>query len=110
MRAVNAMAGGGTLAMVERSGPTTQAGIPCQNSVAAPFLGYLLRWDVLNPAERVIETRLEVPADVDDIVVRHADGHRDWIQVKLDLEPRGNAREELGAGAYIPAVCAPLLC
>lgn len=77
---------------------------------AAPCLGYLLRWDVLNPAERVVETRLEAPADVDDIVVRHADGHRDWIQVKLDLEPRSNAREELGTGAYIPAVCAPLLC
>src|SRR3546814_1327062 len=34
-------------------------------------------------------------SDLDDIVVCHADGHRDWIQVKLDLEPRGNAWEKL---------------
>src|SRR3546814_38913 len=84
----------GTLAMVERGGPTTQAGIHYQNSVAALCLGDLLRWDVVNPAERVVEVRLEAPADVDDIVVCHADGHRDWIQVKLDLEPRGNAWEK----------------
>jgi len=54
-----------------------------------------LRWDVVNPAERVVEVRLEAPADVDDIVVRHAGGHRDWIQVTLDLEPRGKAWEKL---------------
>lgn len=36
MRAVNAMAGGGTLAMVERGGPTTQAGIPYKNSGRRP--------------------------------------------------------------------------
>lgn len=81
--------------MVERGGPTTQAGIHYQNSVAALYLGDLLRWDVVNPAERVVEVRLEAPTDVDDIVVRFADGHRDWIQVKLDLEPRGNAWEKL---------------
>src|SRR3546814_15223097 len=48
----------GTLAMVERGGPTTQAGIHYQNSVAALCLGDLLRWDVVNPAERVVEVRL----------------------------------------------------
>lgn len=81
--------------MVERGGPTTQAGIHYQNSVAALCLGDLLLWDVVNPAERVVEVGLEAPADVDDIVVRHADGHRNWIQVKLDLEPRCNAWEKL---------------
>lgn len=81
--------------MAERGGPTTQAGIYYQNSVAALCLGDLLRWDVVNPSERVVEVRLEAPADVDDIVVRHADGHRDWLQVKLDLEPRGKAWETL---------------
>ncbi|WP_207093715.1 hypothetical protein [Novosphingobium sp. PY1] len=38
--------------------------------------------------------RLEAPTDVDDIVVRQANGHRDWIQVKLDLDPRGNSWEK----------------
>ena len=38
--------------------------------------------------------RLETPADVDDIVVRQANGHRDWIQVKLGLEPHGNSWEK----------------
>lgn len=27
--------------------------------------------------------------------MRHADGHRNWIQVKLDLEPHGKAWEKL---------------
>jgi hypothetical protein len=81
--------------MAERGCPTTQAGVHYQNSVAALCLGDLLRWDVVNPAERVVEVRLQAPADVDDIVVRHADGHRDWIQVTLDLEPRGKAWEKL---------------
>lgn len=40
------------LAMVERGGPTTQAGFYYQNSVAALCLGDLLPWDVVDPAER----------------------------------------------------------
>src|SRR4051812_44736077 len=81
--------------MEERGGPTTQAGIRYQNSVAALYLGDLLRWDIPNPAERVREVRLEAPAHVDDIVATFADGHRDWIQVKLNLDPRGKAWEKL---------------
>lgn len=67
--------------MVERGGPASQVGIYYQNSVAALFLGDPLRWDVVNPAERVVEVRLDAPGD-DDIVARFADGHRDWVQVK----------------------------
>jgi hypothetical protein len=81
--------------MEERGGPTTQAGIRYQNSVAALYMGDLLRWDIASAAERVLEVRVEAPAHVDDIVVRYSDGHREWIQVKLNLETRGNAWEKL---------------
>ncbi|MET1111218.1 MAG: NACHT domain-containing protein, partial [Allosphingosinicella sp.] len=81
--------------MEERGGPATQAGIRYQNSVAALYLGDLLRWDIASAAERVIEVRVEAPAHVDDVVVRYSDGHREWIQVKLNLEPRGKAWEKL---------------
>jgi GrpB-like predicted nucleotidyltransferase (UPF0157 family) len=74
--------------MEERGGPATQAGIRYQNSVAALYLGDLLRWDCPNPAERVLEVRVEAPAHVDDVVLRYADGHREWIQVKLNLGRR----------------------
>jgi hypothetical protein len=47
--------------MEERGGPTTQAGIRYQNSVAALYLGDLLRWDLPHPAERAREIRLEAP-------------------------------------------------
>jgi NACHT domain len=83
--------------MTERGGPTTQAGIYYQNSIAALALGDLLRWDVANPAERAIEVRVEAPAHVDDIVLRYSDGHREWIQAKLSIESRGKAWDKLWA-------------
>ncbi|MES3055048.1 hypothetical protein O6V14_05340 [Sphingomonas faeni] len=83
--------------MAEHGGPTTQAGIRYQNSVAALYLGDLLRWDCPNPVERVLEVRVEAPTHVDDIVAHYADGHHDWIQVKLSLDGHGKAWEKLWA-------------
>jgi hypothetical protein len=71
----------------ERGGPTTQEGIYYQNTVAARYLVDLLDLSPLPPRERVIEVRVEAPSDVDDIVVRYADGHRDWVQVKTRIKP-----------------------
>lgn len=81
--------------MTESGGPTTQAGIRYQDQVAALYLGRML-----DPRERPrhdqpIEVRLEAPAEVDDFVVRFADGRRKFFQVKLSLEARGSAWQEL---------------
>ncbi|WP_380806014.1 hypothetical protein [Sphingobium tyrosinilyticum] len=87
--------------MEERGGPTTQAGVRYQNSVAALFLGDLLRWAIPSPVERVREVRLEAPAHVDDIVATFADRHRDWIQVKLNRTAR------TGLGQALARLCRP---
>lgn len=71
--------------MTERGGPTTQAGIYYQNSISALFLGEMLQWKRPQDPDPIVEVRLEAPADVDDIVLRHRDGHRMWIQAKLEL-------------------------
>ncbi|MGJ7609233.1 NACHT domain-containing protein [Variovorax sp. LT1R20] len=75
--------------MTELGGPTTQAGIFYQNTVAARALVDLLDLSPTPPRERVVEVRLEAPTEVDDLVVRHADGHRAFIQVKLRLRRSG---------------------
>jgi hypothetical protein len=46
-------------------------------------------------SEHVVEVRVEAPADVDDIVVKYADGHRDWIQVKENLRRRGEPWKQM---------------
>jgi len=71
--------------MVERGGPTNQAGIEYQNHLAALYLGDLLRLDD-EGRDRVVEVRVEAPAHVDDIVVRYADHRRRWVQAKLSLK------------------------
>jgi hypothetical protein len=81
--------------MTERGGPTTQAGIRYQNSIAALYLGELLQLHAPSAREQVSEVRVEAPADVDDIVVRFADQHRDWVQVKLRLTATGIAWRKL---------------
>lgn len=81
--------------MAEPGGPTTQDGIFYQNTVAARFLADLLDLGRLPPRERVIEVRVEAPADVDDIVARYADGHRDWIQAKTRVHPSGDTWNSL---------------
>jgi len=77
--------------VAEAGGPSTQEGIFYQNSVAARCLADLLDLDNLLPRERVLEVRVEAPAHVDDIVVRYADGHRDWLQAKVSLRSAGDA-------------------
>lgn len=75
--------------MTELGGPTTQAGIFYQNTVAARALVDLLDLSPIPPRERVVEVRLEAPTDVDDLVLRYADGHRAFAQVKLRLRRSG---------------------
>jgi hypothetical protein len=77
--------------MAELGGSTTQDGIYYQNTVAARFLADLLDLRRQPPRERVVEVRLEAPADVDDIVVRYADGHREWIQAKTRVHVSSKA-------------------
>ena len=72
-------------------GATTQDGIFYQNTVAARHLADLLELGPLSPRERVVEVRVEAPSDVDDVVVRFADGHRDWLQAKLRIQTSGDA-------------------
>ena len=71
--------------MAEQGGPSVQSGILYQNSIAALLLGRLCDMHRRPARERVVEVRVEAPSDVDDIVVRYADGHRDWIQAKENL-------------------------
>ena len=71
--------------MSEAGGPATQAGIFYQNSVAAMALAELLDLDLQIPRERATEVRLEAPEDVDDIVIRFADEHRCFQNVKLRI-------------------------
>ena len=72
--------------MPEAGGTATQAGIFYQNSVAAIALADLLDLDQRIARERVIEVRLEAPEDVDDIVIRFADEHRNFQSVKLSIQ------------------------
>lgn len=81
--------------MTERGGPTTQAGIRYQNSIAALYLGDLLQLHASSAHEQVSEVRIEAPSDVDDVVVRFADHHRDWVQVKLELRATGEPWQKL---------------
>ena len=73
--------------MTEAGGPNTQAGIHYQNSVAALALADLLELVPLPPRDRVVEVRVEAPDDVDDIVIRYADGHRQFQNVKTSVTP-----------------------
>ena len=82
--------------MAESGGATTQDGIFYQNTVAARHLADLLELGPLPPRERVVEVRVEAPSDVDDVVVRFADGHRDWIQAKLRIQTSGDAWHAYG--------------
>lgn len=77
--------------MPEAGGPATQAGIFYQNSVAALALADLLDLDQRIARERAVEVRLEAPEDVDDIVIRFADGHREFQNVKLSIDVGNSA-------------------
>ena len=75
--------------MPEPGGTAAQSGLFYQNSVAALALADLLDWDPRAPSERSVEVRVEAPVDV-DVVVRFADGHRDFQSVKLSVR-QGNS-------------------
>jgi hypothetical protein len=74
--------------MTERGGPTTQAGIHYQNSVSALYMGRMCDAAPRPDRERVVELRVDAPTEVDDTIVRFADDHRTYIQVKLDVRQR----------------------
>jgi formylglycine-generating enzyme required for sulfatase activity len=76
-------------------GPTAQSGILFQNRAAALWLGRLLDPRPRPPRETATTVRVEAPEAVDDILVTFADGHREYIQVKESLEPRGDAWEKM---------------
>ena len=77
--------------MAEPGGPTNQDGVFYQNTVAAACLADLLNLQPTSPRQSVVEVRVEAPAHVDDIVVRYADGRREWIQAKSNLQSSGDA-------------------
>ena len=81
--------------MTERGGPTAQAGIHYQNSVSALYLGRMCDAAPRPDRERVVEVRVEAPTEVDDTVVRFADDHRTYIQVKLDVRQGDRAWRKL---------------
>lgn len=83
--------------MPEAGGPTTQAGIFYQNTVSAMALADLLELAPLPPRERVVEVRVEAPEDVDDTVIRYADGHRQFQSIKLSVKEDGEPWTKLWA-------------
>jgi hypothetical protein len=81
--------------MAESGGVNTQTGIFYQNSVAALSLIDLLELALLPPRERVIEVRVEAPEHVDDVVIRYADGHRQFLNIKTNVTPSSSAWNSL---------------
>lgn len=81
--------------MTEAGGPTTQAGIRYQDQVAALYLGRMLDPRERPRQDQPVEVRIEAPQDVDDFVVRFADGARRFFQVKLSLEAHGAPWKQL---------------
>lgn len=81
--------------MTEAGGASTQAGIHYQNTVAARALLELLTFEPQARREQVVEVRVEAPESVDDLVVRFADGHRDFRTVKLSLQKGGSSWKAL---------------
>lgn len=81
--------------MPEAGGAATQAGIFYQNSVGAMALADLLDLDQRIARERTVEVRLEAPEEVDDIIIRFADGHREYQSVKLGLRVGNRAWKKI---------------
>lgn len=74
-----------SVTMPEQGGTSTQAGIYYQNTVAALALLEMLDLAPGAARERVLDVRVEAPSHVDDIVVRFADGHFQYWNVKLKI-------------------------
>lgn len=81
--------------MSESGGTTTQSGIFYQNSIAALYLGRLVDSHLRPTNDRVVDIRVEAPEHVDDIVVRHAEGGRSYIQAKEQLDISGGPWQKL---------------
>lgn len=86
--------------MPERGGTTTQAGIVYQNSVAALAMLDLLDMAPTPVGQRVTDIRVEAPEQVDDIVIRYADGTATYQNVKLELDRRSKPWKKLWAHLY----------
>ncbi|WP_155632342.1 NACHT domain-containing protein [Burkholderia cepacia] len=72
--------------MAESGGPTTQAGIYYQNTIAALYLGRMLDLRERPTGDRVTSVRVEAPEHVDDIVVTLGDGSQRFIQAKSAIQ------------------------
>lgn len=83
------------LKLTEAGGPVTQAGIRYQDQVAALYLGRMIDPRERPRRDQPVAVRIEAPQDVDDFVVRFADGARRFFQVKLSLNANGPAWEAL---------------
>ena len=81
--------------MVESGGPTTQAGIYYQNTIASLYLGRMLDLRQRPISDKVIQVKVEALEHVDDIVVTFGDGRKKFIQAKRTLDRRGKPWKQL---------------
>ena len=72
--------------MTEPGGPSTQEGVFYQNSVSAFWIVKLLELTEIPHRDQVLDVRVEAPESVDDIVIRFADGHRNFCSAKLSVK------------------------
>jgi hypothetical protein len=86
--------------MAEAGGPATQAGIRYQDQIAALYMGRMLDPRERPRHDRPIEMRIETLSNVDDFVVRFADGSRRYFQVKLALAAKGAPWKALWLAIY----------
>lgn len=89
--------------MSDAGGQTTHAGVGYQDKIAALFLGRMIdpRALRLPPDQQVSEVCSEKPGvEVDDVVVRFADGHTLYIQAKIALADSGKPWEKLWEHFY----------
>jgi hypothetical protein len=89
--------------MSDAGGQITHRGVLYQDKIAALYLGRMLdpRAAHLPLDQQVVEVRGEKPGvEVDDVVVRFADGHMIYIQAKTALEDNGKTWEKLWEHFY----------
>lgn len=86
--------------MAEAGGSATQAGIRYQDQIAALYLGRMLDARERPRHDQPVEVRIEALSNVDDFVVRFADGSRRYFQVKLSLEAKGAPWKALWLAIY----------
>ncbi|MCM3270313.1 NACHT domain-containing protein [Paenibacillus elgii] len=84
------------MAIAETGGPTTQAEISYQNSIAALFIGRMLDPKLFVASQKIVEVRVEAPEDVDDIVVTFANGRKSYIQAKESVSKANDPKSPWG--------------